>query len=396
MKLTFRFFPLLFLSSLLCGCQYSVDQEKADQKIRETILGDWVRINKQDSTIYPFPGERMPEGMTIDKDSIESYLGFYSFEDDSFSRRPIVVYSGNMAHYKVENGEISVKNPLKNSWEFKWSWVGRSQDTLQLAIDDTTTIQFKRLQYKPDTLPEFDQIIFSTSGCYGTCPIQNISITRTGDVLFQGEGYVKSTGYYSGKIDAWAKDFIFNKFRRANPLALDDIYAVTSTDKESITTTFIQNGKIVKTIYDYGMIGPRDLIWAYVPISAIHRKIKLSRLPVDIPYYPKLKDFAIAKGENVLHLEKSESFYLWTELYKSKRVSKEFKAKYKLLLAPNYTYWGPDPDKKTKSRKKPESLLTDGRFFTFRLEGENPITYDIGYNFIDRNFKPSDFRKPDK
>ena len=117
-----------------------------------------------------------------------------------------------------------------------------------------------KLTYNLDTLPDFDQIIYSSSGCYGSCPILDISVTKDGHVLFQGEGYVKSLGFYTGHLDRQTTQTIFDKFRKANPLALENSYAVDHTDDETLTTTFIQNGKIVKTIDDYGLVGTKELI----------------------------------------------------------------------------------------------------------------------------------------
>jgi len=318
---------LSILTTLLLGCDSTVDRQKADKQLRESISGDWeIIIEKENSTndFPPPPLFYLPHGMTISNDSIEFYLGFYKEGKDNITGKRTRLYLGNVVTYKTDKDSIIIKNPVTDNWEFEWRFISRVNDTLKLAINDTTVIRYKKLSYNLDTLPVFDQIIYSSSGCYGSCPIIDVSISKDGSVLFQGEGYVKSLGFYSGNLDTVAKNYIFNKFRRANPLKLQDNYSVGHTDDQSLTTTYIQSGKIVKTIHDYGMAGTNELIWAYIPISNIHTTTKLDSLALDEPFYPKLHYFTFKKDGLILPLEKSESFYLWTELKKSKQTDEQF------------------------------------------------------------------------
>lgn len=389
---------LSFLTIFLSGCNSNVDREKADNLLRGNMSGDWEKIiEKEDSTLdLPPPIYNVPEGMTIYNDSIEFYLGFYKEDSDKETGKRTKLYLGNVIPYKINKDSITIKNPLTDSREFKWKFVSRVNDTLQLAINDTTVIRYKKLIYNVEALPDFDQIIYSSSGCYGSCPIIDISISKDGTVLFQGEGYVKSLGFYSGNLDTKTTKYIFNKFRRANPLKLQDNYYVTHTDDKSLTTTYIQNGKIVKTIQDYGMASINELIWAYIPISNIHTTITLDSLPLDEPFYPKLHYFTFKKDDLILPLEKSESFYLWTELKNSKQTDIKFISKYKITFSGNYTYWGPDPYKSRQHKYEIQSIKTDGQLYKFEFENDYTITYDLGYNFIERNFKSTGFRKPNK
>jgi hypothetical protein len=245
-----------------------------------------------------------------------------------------------------------------------------------------------------DTIQQFDQIVYSSSGCYGECPILDFSLERNGQFLFQGEGYTESLGFFKGKLTSNQTNFIFNKFRKADILNIDKDYSVGHTDDQSITTTYIINGKIVKTIHDYGMAGPSELVWAYIPISNAYNQSNLDSIPEDDPYYPKLSYFTFHKDSLILSLEKSESFYLWTELKNSTKVDTTFDSKYELEFRFNYTYWGPDPNENRQHKLKIKSIETDGRLFKFYFENDETITYDLGYNFIDRNFEENNFRKP--
>jgi hypothetical protein len=238
---------LSILISLPLGCKSTVDQKMADKQLRDNISGDWeIIIEKKNSrnNIPPSPFLiRRPQGMTITSDSIEFYLGFFKNEKDSLTGERTKLYLGNLVPYKTNNDSIIIKNPLTENWEFKWRFVSRINDTLQLAINDTTFIRYKKRSYNLDTLMDFDQIIYSSSGCYGSCPIIDISISKEGAVLFQGDGYVKSLGFYSGRLGTKQKNYIFNKFRQANPLKLRDNYAVGHTDDQTLTTTYTVSGQ---------------------------------------------------------------------------------------------------------------------------------------------------------
>ncbi|MBK9511502.1 MAG: hypothetical protein IPO04_19665 [Cytophagaceae bacterium] len=117
-------------------------------------------------------------------------------------------------------------------------------------------------------------------------------------------------------------------------------------------------------------------------------------MPIDEPFYPKLHYYAFKKGGLILPLEKSESFYLWTELQKAKLSNKLFNLKYKLTFIGNYTYWGPNPNKERKHKYEISSITTDGQYFKFEFNDSKSITYDLGYNFINRNFRQKNLWKP--
>lgn len=382
----------IIFTIILLGCNQRKEQQKADNQVREALVGDWELIIDK-SLVDDFPLEffRLPLGMTITKDSIAFYLGFYQEKLDSMTGKRMRQFLGNTVPYQVNKDSVHIKSLVTRNWAFQWKFMAKRNDTLQLASNDSTIIRYKKLTYNLDTLPDFDQIIFSSSGCYGGCPILDISVTKEGHVLFQGEGYVKSLGFYTGHLDRQTTQTIFDKFRKADPLTLENSYAVDHTDDQTLTTTFIQNGKIVKTIDDYGMAGTKELIWAYMLLSNIHDVMHLNPLPYDEPFYPKLHTFTFKRDNLVLPLAKSESFYLWTELKKAKQIDKSFTAQYKLVFTGNFDYWGPDPNEARTHQYEINNVVTDGQFYKFEFEDREAITYDLGYNFLERNFNTANF-----
>lgn len=386
--MTLRTLAYLLIIGTSLGCNQEIKEEA--NPLNEKLVGEWGLIveNTNQFDFY------RPFGIAFSIDSIEFFNGFFKKEIDSITGKRKYRYFGNFTNYKIQSDSIFIQSVFDYSWKYWNSFIDLKGDTLLVADSDSIQKKFVRLNYNLDTMPRFEQIIFSSSGCYGSCPILDFSLNRNGQFFFQGEGYTESLGFFKGKLTRDQTNFIFNKFRKADILHIDKDYDVGHTDDQSITTTYIVNGKIVKTIHDYGMAGPSELVWAYIPISNAYKQVDLDSISEDDPFYPKLSYFTFHKDSLILSLEKSESFYLWTELKNSNKLDTTFKSKYELDFRRNYTYWGPDPNESRQHKLKIKSIKTDGRLFRFYFENDKTITYDIGYNYIDRNFDENNFRKP--
>lgn len=383
-------FIYLFFIPLILGCE----TEKKNTK--NNLIGEWSKIEKVEDNDYPPPppGFNIPFGIGFTEDKMELFNGFQRYDQDSVTGKRQLNYKGTFTDYKVKNDSIFILNPFNENWEFKWKIKGQLNDTLILTKNDTTFIKLQRIKEKKSN--SFDQIIFSSSGCYGSCPIIDISINNKNKIYFQGEGYVKPLGFYESLIYSIKTDYIFSKFAKANIDSLKSYYAVGHTDDESITTTFVKDGQIIKTIHDYGKAGPKELIWAYVPIQNLYTEIELDSLENDEPFYPKLHYYTFEKDSKILRLEKSESFFLWTEIKDSKIVNTKFNSKYSIGFRGNYTYWGADPNEKRKHLYELDKIESDGKLFKFSFKDQKSITYDLGYDFIERNFKETDFKNKTK
>lgn len=380
---------IFLLALFVFGCK----QKNESELTKKSLQGNWAKVKIVESEFYNIrPFSYTPFGLGFDNDSIDFFRGFLKYERDSITHKTNINFRGNHTKYKLKGDSLFIKNPFLNKWDFKWQINIVKKDTLVLKKNDSIVYKLIKQKYDSDNLTEFDQIIFSRSGCYGRCPIIDISLDKSGNVLFQGEGYVNPLGFYKSIVNKKSTDFIFNKFKNADVIDLSNDYSDGPTDGESITTTFIKKGKIIKTIYDYRKSAPRELLWAYVPIENLYNRIKLDSLPIDEPFYPKLQYYTFERDTSILSLQKSESFFLWTEINKSKIVNNDFKAKYTVGFRGNYTYWGKDPDKKRKHKYEIDKIESDGRYFKFYFKGQNPITYDLAYNFLEQNFKDSDFK----
>jgi len=383
----------IIIVSIIALLSFSCNQEaKRNQRLKELLIGEWEYCKEEPKYAEELEFDyKKSLGIGFFQDSIEFLDGwFLPPYKDFITGKLMAKYYGNFVSYHIKKDSIFVQNPENKKFEFIWKFICVSNDTLHLAFDDSTTIKLKKLVYNIDTIPDFDQIIYSSTGCYGWCPIIDISIDENNYILFQGEGYVEKLGFYEGQIDNNLRKYIFDKFKKANPLRLQKLYAASHTDDESITTTYIKDKKIIKTIHDYGRTGTDDLLRAYVPVANLHNVINLNRIPDDEPFYPKYHYYRFEKGRSILPLDKSESFYLWTELKKSKITSQEFMPDYTIKFTENFTYWGPDANKR-KHKYEYKKITSDGRFFKFEYKNVPSITYDLGYNFIEINFEKSDF-----
>ncbi len=106
-------------------------------------------------------------------------------------KAPFQIYQDTLLLFRLEFTGWN-KTPLKKKTE----WIkiqSVSNDTLAFALNNGELALYRRIKALPDTLPVFDAIIVSTSGCYGTCPINNTLIKADGSILFFGEHYVDIT-----------------------------------------------------------------------------------------------------------------------------------------------------------------------------------------------------------
>ncbi len=82
------------------------------------------------------------------------------------------------------------------------------------------------------------------------CPGSNTLIQRDGSVIFLGEGHVEKTGLFEGTTSPELFTVIENNFRKADIMNTGIKYSSGYIDGSTISTTFIKDGKIHKTIRD--------------------------------------------------------------------------------------------------------------------------------------------------
>lgn len=323
------------------------------------IIGNWIEVKNQkegfvnnDSQGYTFYDNKT----YIDKN------GFYSYNKKTKKLK----YLGNSAGYKISQDTLSLFSPDSNKW-LTFKILKLTADSLNIARNKDTT-SFKHYKVEDNNL-NFDKIVLSTSACFGTCAVLDIAINADKSVLFNGEFYTTTSGLHSGKMPDSLYKQIINGFRQVNFDTIEARYHAHWTDDQTVYITIVKDGRIYKSISDYGRVGPFLFEWAYTPLQYVYQSIKLQKLSQtdSIPPISTLINNADRKGM-IIKLGPAEAFLLTDYLHEGKKVnSGDFTPRYKLV--------GFDPQ---------NIIETDGRFYTFAINGKQQ-TIDIGFNFIDTN-----------
>ena len=166
-------------------------------------------------------------------------------------------------------------------------------ETLKKAIIDKTTLLFKYgkfIEYNANPIKkDISTIEYSTSGCFGSCPVFDLTINKNGKSIFKAKSnnFIKiiSNSYGTFIIpDTTKKEggtFFLEQInqRKYNDLVemlnyinfekLKDYYSVNWSDDQTGTLKITYNNGKVKTIRDYGLTGTYGLNLIYSKISEL-------------------------------------------------------------------------------------------------------------------------------
>ncbi|MWB96829.1 hypothetical protein GON26_20900 [Flavobacterium sp. GA093] len=377
--------PKIILSILTVFILYSC-QRNNEAQLNKDILGEWTYVKtegqrkpkKNNDIKFPPPSpfdNYVPGYIFLENNICENKSGYFKTIDAKERDDRKTFFLGTETKYKIKNDSLQIFDLVTKTWENQ-KIHSIIRDTLTTKISDSLFAKYTRTKYKINPNENYDKIIVSSSGCYGSCPVLNISIDNNGNVIYYGQYYNTKNGIFKSKITKNEYQKIQTNFKKADIKNLKDNYEGSWTDDETITITFIKNNKIVKSINDYGRQSPIALIWAYTPVRYLYQQIKLTPLKVKNPL-SSLSRISFTKGNQICDLTKSESFYLVTEIFKGKETPYKFESRYQI------EFWN-DQDKK-------EIIHTDGRYFKCKDK-----IIDIGYNFLTINNLTDKFRHKDK
>ena len=362
----------VYVSFIISVLLFSCGSKTCDYE--KFIQGDWEIIPFIDTMLHD--GERTPPplpryvgdlGFYFGENGIcENKVGYFDYtEIDDVGRR---LFLGTETRYKIVQNTLQIFDLEENDWQiFEIQKI--TNDSLILLYEDKFPVKFIKRHYKIDPETSFDKIIVSTYGCYGTCPISDIIISKTGDVVFYERKYTTATGAFKSRIKK--EDFakIEKNFKKAEYQNLENSYSNNASDLMAISVTFIKDDKIIKSIIDYGAASPTEFKRALYPLVYLEQKLKLEKVDFNTVLID-LDSGRFKSSTAILKLSKPELFYLNSELQNAKESEIAFTSKYILSSA---------------NIKDKKIVETDGRFFKIELSNSKFITLDLGYNFFEQN-----------
>jgi hypothetical protein len=363
---------------IFCIALLSCKSEQQSPLIK-LLIGDWKYI-ENDSSKYVSPfRQNIIEGYSFfDNGVCNKNLGYFKNittkipgMEKAFGERTeetTTYFLGTETTYKIQGDSLKIFNLTDSIWE-GGKILRLFNDTLSLQLSNHIIMNFAKCNYEADTPELFDELVVSTSGCLGTCPINNTIIEKSGKVIFYGEEFNNQDGLYTFSLTKEEYNRVMSRFMKIGIRKMKDQYEADWTDDQQITLTFLKEGKIIKSIRDYGKIGPAELYWAYLPVVNMYQLNKLEALKINLPPLTQARNI-IYSFDWTLGLSKSEAYYLWNLLRQAKELNYSFVKKYEI------DFHGAGQIKKVE---------TDGRFFTFESVDGNKRTFDIGFNFFDKN-----------
>lgn len=100
-----------------------------------------------------------------------------------------------------------------------------------------------------------EEINFSTSGCYGTCPIFELSIKADQTATYHAIKYNNEKGKFKTIIDTISYNNLVQTINYIKLTTLKNDYRVGFTDNQTVTLEIRYNNGQIKKITDYGLIG---------------------------------------------------------------------------------------------------------------------------------------------
>ena len=365
---------LLFYLALLSACNNP--QANTPQAL---IIGDWTSIvTRNDSDTVDKILERMghPDGYEFKPNGICEYKPGYFKEAEvettaqdrkrfSIKKRTSAFFFGTKTTYTITGNNLKIFNLADSNWQTA-KIKSISADTLTLESGNKTITKYIRQHYNIEDKTLFDQVVVSSSGCFGTCPVNDVVIGADGNGIYYGQNYNNKSGLYYFHLQNGEFDDIETSFKKAGTMQLSENNAADVTDNETVSLTFFKNGKIIKKIEDYGNVTPVEFQWVYGNVRNLYQVEKLDTISSIKPPLIGKYGLTIFFGEE-LGLSKSAAFYLWNLTRLGKATNQNFAKKYEIDL---------------HGINNIKTVETDGRFYAFNMMDSTKTTIDIGYNFF--------------
>lgn len=122
---------------------------------------------------------------------------------------------------------------------------------------------------------KIEKINFSTTGCYGTCPVFDLSVNAYRTAFFNAISYNdKKEGKFTVTIDTAAYNNLIATINYMKLTSLKDNYFVGWTDDQTALLEITYNNGQTKKIRDYGEVGTFGLANLYKQLFALRETQK--------------------------------------------------------------------------------------------------------------------------
>ncbi|MGB6084194.1 DUF6438 domain-containing protein [Moheibacter sp.] len=244
-------------------------------------------IDKKYTFKYVFNKEK-----EVDNEDFNEYVkkndldnnGFIDLVVDGYSSLILVLNNGNN-NFK----ELKLNKILQYDFEPILDKIYKYQDDVVLVVKsedylndtfklDSLTFKYGQLvsykRNKPKNLNQINQIKFSTNGCFGNCPIFEITIKSDYSFEYIGIKYTQVKGKKIGKISSTYYNELVGLLYYSDIMNLKDFYSVNWTDDQTGTLAIQFENEEIKQISDYGLRGNIDLKAIYNKLNDILNHIQ--------------------------------------------------------------------------------------------------------------------------
>lgn len=318
---------LFFITALsLLACN------KPNQNKLKLITGEWTFVsinykadaNNQFHINPPYEFPRYRKGFKFYEDhTCDNKSGYFTYSRAPSREDSHTIYLGNKTKYNIIGDSLALFDLADKKWQ-RAKIYKTTPDSLILVLSKNAYVSYVKTRYNKDSKPLFDQLIISSSGCFGYCPINDIAIKSTGEVLFSGQKHNTINDDFTAKITKAKFDSIELSFKKAKLLTLKKDYPANQTDGETVSITFIKGDKIIKQIEDSGS-APAELESAYESVRYLYQSLKpIKFLHADLPFSSVHGSIIFHNSKHNYFLSKSEAFYLFSLIRKSPLTDEKF------------------------------------------------------------------------
>ena len=143
---------------------------------------------------------------------------------------------------------------------------------------DSLTIKFGELvsykYHKPNNQSKIKEINFSTTRCFGSCPVFEIKLDSDSLLEYNGIMFTNFKGKTTKKLELKEFNSLIGLVEYADIKKLDDSYSVNWTDDQTVKLKVVFENGDTKEIQDYGLMGTINLQAIYNKLFEISQNIE--------------------------------------------------------------------------------------------------------------------------